>query len=96
MHCSKWVGSIGGVCSLRLKNDCLEMNLPNKPTVDLLAVDQEPTDEQLAEVMADVARAAREKQAIGEARMRTMMEADLLAAQATMNRLCAQLNFPRR
>jgi hypothetical protein len=72
------------------------MNLPNKPFIDLLAVDQEPTDGQLAEVMDDVAHAVREKRVIGEARMREMLKADLLAAQATMNRLRAQLNFPRR
>ena len=72
------------------------MNLSNKLVVDLLAVDQEPTDEQLAEVMDDVARAVREKRAIGEARMREMMAADLLSAEATMNRVCAQLNRPRR
>lgn len=71
------------------------MNLPNKPVVDLLAVDQEPTDEQLAEVMDDAARAVREKRAIGEARMREMMAADLLAAQATMNRLREKLNTSR-
>ncbi len=71
------------------------MNLPNKPVVDLLAVDQEPTDEQLAEVMDDVLRVVREKRAIGDARMREMMEADLRAAEATMSRLREQLNFKR-
>jgi hypothetical protein len=71
------------------------MNLPSKPVVDLLAVDQEPTDEQLAEVMHDVVRAVREKRAIGDARMREMMDADMRAAEATMSRLREQLNFQR-
>jgi hypothetical protein len=69
------------------------MNLPNTPVVNVLAVDQEPTDEQLAEVMDDVLRVVREKRAIGDARMREMMEADLRAAEATMSRLREQLNF---
>ena len=60
------------------------MNTPASNIVDPLAVGQEPTDEQLAEVMADVLRVVHEKRAMGDARMREMMAADLLAAQTRM------------
>ena len=63
------------------------MTLLNTPVVDLLAVDHEPTDEQLAEVMHDVLRVRLEKRSMSSVRMREMMEADLVAAQTTMNRL---------
>ena len=72
------------------------MNVPMQIFVDPLAVDQEPTDEQLAEVMADVLRVVHEKRAMGDARMREMMAADLLAAQTRMEYLRKQFNLPRR
>ena len=72
------------------------MNPSSQPFVDPLAVDQEPTDEQLAEVMADVLRVVHEKRAIGDARMRELMAADLLAAQTRMEYLRKQFNLPRR
>ena len=72
------------------------MNASTQPFVYPLAVDQEPTDEQLAEVMADVLRVVHEKRAMGDARMREMMAADLLAAQARMEYLRTQFDLPRR
>ena len=52
------------------------MTLLNTPVVDLLAVDHEPTDEQLAEVMHDVLRVRLEKRSMSSVRMRDMMEAE--------------------
>ncbi|MEO7254288.1 MAG: hypothetical protein ABIZ64_08620 [Casimicrobium sp.] len=72
------------------------MNTSTQPFFDPLAVDQEPTDEQLAEVMADVLRVVHEKRAIGDTRMREMMAADLRAAQTRMEYLRKQFNLPRR
>ena len=72
------------------------MNASTQPFVDPLGVDQEPTDEQLAEVMADMLRVVHEKRAIGDARMSEMMAADLLAAQIRMDYLRKQFNLPRR
>ena len=72
------------------------MNASTQPFVDPLAVDQEPTDEQLAEVMADVLRVVHEKRAMGDARMRAMMAVDLLDAQIRMEYLRKQFNLPRR
>ncbi len=64
--------------------------------IDPLAVDQEPTDEQLAAIMDDVARVAREKRAIGEARLQETMRADHAAAQARIVYLREQFNLTRR
>jgi hypothetical protein len=55
--------------------------------IDPLAVDQEPTDEQLAEVMNDVARVAREKRLAAEARFREQMASDLHASEARWSHL---------
>ena len=71
------------------------MNASTKPFVDPLAVDQEPTDEQLAEVMADVGRVARERRVLGDARMRELMAADFAAAQVRMEYLRKQFNLTR-
>ena len=72
------------------------MNPPASNTIDPLAVGQEPTDEQLAEVMAEVGRVARERRVLGEARMREMMAADFAAAQVRMEYLRKQFNLARR
>ncbi len=64
--------------------------------IDPLAVDQEPTDEQLAEVMDDVARVAREKRAVADERFREQMAQDLRAAEARMAYLRKQFNATRR
>jgi hypothetical protein len=64
--------------------------------IDPLAVDQEPTDEQLAEVMDDVARVAREKRVAADERFREQMAADLRAAEARMAYLRKQFNSSRR
>lgn len=69
----------------------LEANL----AVDPLAVGQEPTDEQLAEIMDDVARVAREKRAAAELKSRAVLAADLLAAQARTEYQRKQFNLPR-
>lgn len=71
-------------------NTC-EAKLP----LDLLAVNQEPTDEQLAEIMDDVARVAREKRAAAELKSRAVLAADLLAAQARTEYQRKQFNLPR-
>jgi hypothetical protein len=63
--------------------------------VDPLAVDQEPTDEQLAEVMNDVARVAREKRLAAEARFREQMASDQRAAEARMEYLRKQFKSSR-
>ena len=62
--------------------------LPDDP----LAVDREPTDEQLAEVMDDVARVVREQRAIGDARLRAMVAEDMRQANAQFIAFRAQ--FP--
>ena len=72
------------------------MKTPASNTVDPLAVGQEPTDEQLAEVMADVGRVARERRELGDARMREMMASDFAAAQVRMVHLRKQFNLARR
>lgn len=59
---------------------------------DPLAVDREPTDEQLAEVMDDVARVVREQRAIGDARLREMVAEDMRRANARFIAFRAQ--FP--
>jgi hypothetical protein len=78
----------------------MEVKTPNVTNeakfVDPLAVDQEPTDEQLAEVMDDVARVAREKRVAADARFREQMAADLHAAEARMAYLRKQFNSSRR
>lgn len=66
-----------------------------KPPLDPLAVGQEPTDEQLAEIMDDVARVAREKRAAAELNSRAILAADLLAAQARTEYQRKQFNLPR-
>jgi hypothetical protein len=63
--------------------------------VDPLAVDQEPTDEQLAVVMNDVARVAREKRLAAEARFREQMASDQRAAEARMEYLRKQFKSSR-
>jgi len=68
------------------------MSTSTTPRVDPLAVDQEPTDEQLAELMAEVGRVAREKRAAGDAKMRERMAADFAAAQTRLDYLRKQLN----
>ena len=72
------------------------MNTPASNAVDPLAIGQEPTDEQLAEVMADVGRVARERRVLGDARMREMMAVDFAAAQVRMEYLRKQFNLARR
>jgi len=72
------------------------MNTQASNTVDPLVVGQEPTDEQLAEVMADVGRVARERRVLGDARMREMMAADFAAAQVRMEYLRTQFSLARR
>ncbi len=69
----------------------LEAKLP----IDALAVGQEPTDEQLAEIMDDVACVAREKRAAAELRSRAVLAADLLAAQARTEYQRKQFDLPR-
>ncbi len=64
--------------------------------VDPLAVDQEPTDEQLAAVMDDVARVAREKRAVADAHMQEIMATELAAAEARMAYLRKQFKLPPR
>lgn len=64
--------------------------------IDPLAVDQEPTDEQLAAVMDDVARVARQKRAAADVRFREQMARDLRAAEARMTYLRKQFNLTRR
>lgn len=53
-----------------------------KLPLDPLAVGQAPTDEQLAKIMDDVARVAREKRAAAEVNSRAVPTADVLASQA--------------
>ena len=72
------------------------MNTPASNIVDPLAVGQEPTDEQLADVMADVGRVARERRVLGDARMREMMTVDFAAAQVRMEYLRKQFKLARR
>jgi hypothetical protein len=69
----------------------LAANLP----IDPLAIGQEPTDEQLAEIMDDVARVAREKRTAAELTSRAVLAADLLAAQARTEYQRKQFNLPR-
>ena len=64
--------------------------------LDPLAVGQEPTDGQLAEIMDDVARVAREKRAMAEVNSRAVLAADLLAAQARTEYQRKQFDLPRR
>ena len=64
--------------------------------IDPLAVDQEPTDEQLAAVMDDVARVARQKRAVADVRFREQMAQDLRAAEVRMTHLRKQFNLTRR
>jgi polyhydroxyalkanoate synthesis regulator phasin len=64
--------------------------------IDPLAVDQEPTDEQLAAVMDDVARVAREKRVVADERFREQMAEDLRAAEVRMTYLRKQLSASRR
>lgn len=66
-----------------------------KLLLDPLAVGQEPTDEQLAEIMDDVARVAREKRAAAEVNSRAVLAADLLAAQARTEYQRKQFDLPR-
>jgi hypothetical protein len=63
---------------------------------DPLAVDQEPTDEQLAAVMDDAARVVREKRALGEARLREALAKEARAAETRMRYLRKQFNLPPR
>ena len=72
------------------------MNTLTSNTVDPLAIGQEPTDEQLAEVMADVGRIARERRELGDARMREMMASDFSAAKVRMEYLRKQFSLARR
>ena len=69
----------------------LEAKLP----LDPLAVGQDPTDEQLAEIMDDVARVAREKRAAAELKSRAVLAADLLAARARTEYQRKQFDLPR-
>lgn len=69
--------------------------LEEKLPVDPLAVGQDPTDEQLAEIMDDVARVAREKRAAAELKSRAVLAADLLAAQARTEYQRKQFDLPR-
>lgn len=64
--------------------------------IDPLAVDQEPTDEQLAAVMDDVARVARQKRAAADVRFREQMAQDMRAAEVRMTYLRKQFNLTRR
>lgn len=66
-----------------------------KLPVDPLAVGQEPTDEQLAEIMDDVARVARQKRAAAELNSRAVLAADLLAAQTRTEYQRKQFDLPR-
>jgi hypothetical protein len=79
------------------------MEITNMPSVtaspkliDPLAVDQEPTDEQLAAVMDDVARVARQKRAVADVRFREQMAQDMRAAEVRMTYLRKQFNLTRR
>lgn len=62
---------------------------------DALAVDQEPTDAQLAAVMDDVLRVAREKRVAAAARSRARMADALKAAGARTAYQRKQFNLPR-
>lgn len=62
---------------------------------DALAVDQEPTDAQLAAVMDDVLRVAREKRVAAAARSRARMADALKAAEARTAYQRKQFNLPR-
>ena len=62
---------------------------------DALAVDQEPTDAQLAAVMDDVLRVAREKRVAAAARSRARMADALTAAGARTAYQRKQFNLPR-
>lgn len=62
---------------------------------DALAVDQEPTDAQLAAVMDDVLRVAREKRVAAAARSRARMADALTAAEARTAYQRKQFNLPR-
>ena len=64
-------------------------------TPDALAVDQEPTDAQLAAVMDDVLRVAREKRVAAAARSRANMADALTAAEARTAYQRKQFNLPR-
>jgi len=69
--------------------------LHDKLPVDPLSVGEEPTDEQLAEIMDDVARVAREKRAAADLKSRAVLAADLLAAQARTEYQRKQFDLPR-
>ena len=85
----RWAGSIGGVCS---EMSGTETRRPRDP----LAVDQEPTDEELETVMKDVLRDVLEKRVIADTYMRELLAKDLRAAEARMEILLKKLNFPHR
>jgi hypothetical protein len=63
--------------------------------VDPLAVDQEPTDEQLAAVMDDVARVARAKRVLSDARMLEKLAEEVHAAEERAAYLRKQFNLRR-
>ena len=85
--------------ALKADSRCATIRLMNifeaKLPLDPLAVGQEPTDEQLAEIMDDVARVAREKRAAAELNSRAVLAADLLAAQARTVYQRKQYDLPR-
>lgn len=84
---------------LQASSRCATIPLMNtfaaKLPLDPLAVWQEPTDEQLVEIMDDVARVAREKRAAAEFNSRAVLAADLLAAQARTEYQRKQFDLPR-
>jgi hypothetical protein len=62
---------------------------------DPLSVDREPTDDELAAVMEDVARVAREKRIISDARLRTTLQEEVAAALTRMTYLRKQFKLVR-
>lgn len=64
-------------------------------STDPLSVDREPTDDELAAVMEDVARVAREKRIISDARLRATLSEEVAAALARMTYLRKQFKLVR-
>ena len=71
------------------------MSTDQMPGTDPLAVECEPTDAELAEVMADVARVAGEKRAAAAEQARGRFAAEVRAAEARAAYLRKQFNVPR-
>lgn len=71
------------------------MSADQLPGTDPLAIGCEPTDAELAEVMADVARVAGEKRAVAAEQAKGRFAAEVRAAEARAGYLRKQFSVPR-